>query len=678
MWQKHTCAACPRYRIVRIQLIDRPGGDMTRKLGVRMKTSAGLILVASLLFTTVAVAAEPARPEAAVVSVNLGGPNTPPDPNHPGKKLYDKYCATCHDHPVETKSVPFATLRGMRHGTLHYALTQGKMKLQASPMKEAELGLLLDFIAGRQVLDESWIARMQCPAGRSKPDLAGAATVAHFGFGPGNHRQLSKEQAGLETADFKELELAWSLAFPGATTMRAQPAIVGNTLFLSVGENAKLFALDISAATPCIQWVYSAEVPLRSGIGYGEIPGSHRKVITFNDVATRIHLVDAANGKLIWKTHVGLYDLSNATGTPVILGNRVFVPLSASEINIGGDDRHECCKTHGAFFALDIRSGRKMWTYHTMEEAKPIRDRGDGQQMWGPSGAPIWTSPLLDEKRGLIYVGTGEATSAPAAPTTDSILALDMKTGALRWKFQATADDIFLTACMRNPKALNCPREGRLLDHDFGATLVMGRRSDGRDIILAGQKSGTLWALDPDANGKLVWSREFGKGSPIGGIHWGLATDGERVFAPIHLFPGPDGIDPNQKAALHAVRVDDGTVLWSFEPQADCSGDRPQRVPNCRGIGLTGAPTVIDGVVVEGSADSILRAFDRKTGELLWSYDTARPYAGINGVQGHGGAIDNASIVAANGYLFLNSGYGRMGGERAGNMFLAFRRKAVR
>jgi polyvinyl alcohol dehydrogenase (cytochrome) len=646
-------------------------------MNARVVVVALLVVAGSQAAIAAAADAAQAPAQGAVVSVNLGGPNTPPDPNHPGKPLYDRYCASCHDHPMETKSVPFATLRGMRHGTLHYALTQGKMKLQASPLKEAELGLLLDFIAGRQVLDESWIGRLQCPASRATPDLKHAATVAHFGFGPGNHRMLTKEQAGLATADFRDLQLAWALAFPGATTMRAQPAIVGNTLFLSVGEEAKLFALDISGPTPCVQWTYAAEVPLRSGISYGQMPGSGRKVIAFNDVATRIHLVDAATGKLIWRTHVGLYDLSNATGTPLIHGDRVFVPLSASEINVGGDDRYECCKTHGAFFALDIRTGKKVWTYHTMEEAKPIRDRGDGKLMWGPSGAPIWSSPLLDEKRGLIYVGTGEATSAPAAATTDSILALDMKTGKLRWKFQATPDDIFLTACMRTPKALNCPHEGRLLDHDFGATVVMGRRSDGHEILLAGQKSGMLWALDPDASGALLWSREFGKGSPIGGIHWGLATDGERVFAPIHLFPGPDGIDPNQVAALHAVRVDDGAELWTYEPKPDCSGDRPQRVPNCRGIGLTGAPTVIDGVVVEGSADAILRVFDRTNGELLWSYDTARAYQGVNGVDGHGGAIDNASIVAANGLLFVNSGYGLMGGERAGNMFLAFRRKAV-
>ncbi|MEP7313559.1 MAG: PQQ-binding-like beta-propeller repeat protein, partial [Pseudomonadota bacterium] len=226
------------------------------------------------------------------------------------------------------------------------------------------------------------------------------------------------------------------------------------------------------------------------------------------------------------------------------------------------------------------------------------------------------------------------------------------------------------------PKNLNCPREGRMLDHDFGASVVIAQRGDGRDILLAGQKSGMLWALDPDDKGKLLWSREFGKGSPIGGIHWGLAFDGKRVFAPIHNFPGPDGTDPNQTPGLHAVDVNSGEVLWSFEAKSDCSGDRAVRVKGCKGnTGLTGAPTVIDGVVVEGSADSLLRVFDRETGALLFTFDVARSFSTVNGVPGTGGAIDNASIVAANGYLFLNAGYGLFGGQNPGNVFLALRSK---
>jgi polyvinyl alcohol dehydrogenase (cytochrome) len=194
--------------------------------------------------------------------------------------------------------------------------------------------------------------------------------------------------------------------------------------------------------------------------------------------------------------------------------------------------------------------------------------------------------------------------------------------------------------------------------------------------VLAGQKSSTLWALNPDT-GKVLWSRNFGPGSIVGGIHWGIASDGTRVFAPVTTFVGRDGKPgPGQVAGLHAIDVDTGKEVWSFEPTADCSGGRQQRVKNCAGgLGLSGAPTVIDGAVLAGSVDGFLRAFDAADGKLLFQYDTARDFETLNGVPGKGGAIDNASIVAANGYVFVNSGYGLFPTQTPGNVLLAFRAK---
>ena len=602
------------------------------------------------------------------------------DAAHPGKALYERHCASCHDKPDVSRAVPFAQLRTMRLGNLFFAMTDGKMKAQSAALNEQQRGELVDFIVGRQQVDERWIDAMRCAApGSPKPvaSAGGAATVQGFGFSQDNLRRLTRTQAGLATVDVPGLELAWALAFPRASTMRAQAAVVGNMLYLPVGDEARLFAIDVSGDAPCFTWVYESSVPLRTGAAYGVLP-SGQPVIALADAAVNVHLIDARTGKLLWKTPVGRWDLSNATGTPLVHDGRVYMPISASEINFGGEDAHECCKTHGMFVALDARNGKLLWRYETMPDARPVRDRGDGRMMWGPSGAPIWSSPAMDTRRGLIYVGSGEATSAPAASTIDSVLALDMRTGKLRWKFQATADDIFLTTCMRRPQGLNCPREGRMLDVDFGASPVLAHRTDGTDVLLAGQKSGTLWALDPDS-GKLLWNREFGKGSPLGGIHWGMAADARSVFVPIHKLPDADGNDANQTPGLHAVDFTTGEVRWSFTATPDCSGDRKARVPTCNAnIGLTGAPTVIDGAVFEGSADGFLRAFEASTGRVLWQFDTARPYKGINGVEGHGGAIDNASIVAANGYVFVNSGYAIIGGQRAGNVFLAFRRPVVR
>lgn len=593
---------------------------------------------------------------------------------HPGKAVYEQACAACHNNPETARAPALATLQGMRYQTLLYALNEGKMKAQAAALGAAQKSAVIDFLVGREPTSDEWLASMMCPAPRRPVKLAAPVTVAGFGFDPKNHRRLSATQAGLRTGDMRDLELAWALGFPKATAMRSQPAVVGSTLFLPVADAQRLFAIDISAQ-PCVQWVYSHETPLRTSAAFGELRDG-RKVIVFADVASRVHLVDASTGQRVWMQNVALYPLSLTTGTPVLHEDRVYVPISQYEISLGANENHECCKTHGAVTALDATTGNKLWTTHTMAEARPVRDRGDGQMIYGPSGAPIWTSPAIDAKRGVLYVGTGEATSEPAAATTDAILALDLKDGRIRWSFQATANDIFLTGCLLNSKGLNCPKQTVNRDVDFGASVIVAQRADGSDILLAGQKSGTVWALDPDGNGKVVWRQDFGEGSPLGGIHWGIAYDGTRVFAPINRPYGFKSAGGAQKPGLHAVRVDTGAVEWSYATQPDCSGKRAEWVKACAtNIGFSGAPTVIDGAVVTGSLDGFLHAFDATTGELLFKFDTARPFETVNGVPASGGSIDNASIVAANGLLFVNSGYG-LYGHMPGNVLLAFKPKA--
>ena len=623
---------------------------------------------------------------------------------HPGKAVYDKACAACHNNPEVTRAPAFNTLKGMRYQTIHYAITKGKMQVQASSLADAERLAVVDFLVGREVVSDEWVANMMCDAKNRAVNLQAPATMTGFGFDLRNYRQLSKSQSGLATGDFKNLELAWAIGFPKATTMRAQPAIVGNTLFYPAADASRLIALDIATDKPCIKWVYQTETPLRTSVAYGQL-ASGQKVVAVSDLDTTVHLVDAASGKGIWKQSVGLHPFSLLTGTPVIRGNRVYVPISQYEISAGANDKHECCKSHGAVTALNAADGKAIWTAHTMEDAKPIRDRGDGQMIYGPSGAPIWNSPLIDEKRGLLYVGTGEATSEPASPNTDAILAFNLKDGSLKWSFQATANDIFLSGCMMMPNnrqggprgaegapasdeapkaatqttrkgALNCPLSSTPRDVDFGSSVILGKLSNGKDVLLAGQKSSTVWALDPDT-GKVVWRRDFGDGTPLGGIHWGIAFDGQRVFAPINRpgMPVKENAGVQSKPGIHSVNVDDGSVAWSYGADADCSGDRKTRVRGCNGsYGLSAAPAVIDGALVAGSVDGFIRAFDAKTGELLFTYDTAKPFDTINGVPGNGGAIDAASIAAANGYLFVNSGYGLFG-QMPGNVLLAFKVK---
>jgi len=620
---------------------------------------------------------------------------------HPGKAIYEQNCGVCHNNPDATKSPALETLQRMRYQMIDYALTQGKMQTQGAALSTTQRTTLIEYLVGRPVASDEWIADMKCPATsnqatsnqpasnqpasnqansnkRSAPSRNAPVTVGGFGFDLRNQRQLTRAQSGLATRDFARLELAWALAFPKATAMRSQPAVVGTTLYLPVADAGRVFAIDISQpAAPCLKWSYESQTPLRTSAAFGKLK-SGRQVLVFGDLAANVHMIDAESGAAIWQQRVAISEFSLTTGTPVLHEDRVYVPISQYEIGLGGNDNHECCKSHGAVTALDAATGKQLWTAHTMPDAKPVRDRGDGKPLFGPSGAPIWNSPAIDTKRGVLYVGTGEATSEPAANTTDAILAIDLKDGAIRWSFQATQNDIFLSGCGRNRKGLNCPKDSVFRDVDFGASTLIAKRANGTDVILAGQKSGTLWALDPEQQGKVVWRRDFGEGSPLGGIHWGIAIDGTRVFAPINRPYGrmTTGESNLQKPGLNAVSIETGEVLWSYAPTPDCSGERQKRVRGCsNNIGFSGAPTVVDGAVIAGSLDGFVRAFDAKSGEVLFQFDTTNTFQGVNGVAGSGGAIDNATIVAANGYLFVGSGYGLFG-QTPGNVLLAFRPKA--
>jgi polyvinyl alcohol dehydrogenase (cytochrome) len=382
-------------------------------------------------------------------------------------------------------------------------------------------------------------------------------------------------------------------------------------------------------------------------------------------------MMDAVTAEVLWTATVKVTSVSNVTAMPVLFENRVFVPISSGELNMGAAPEYQCCTSHGAVVALAADTGERLWVYHTMEDAKPTAISSVGTQQWGPSGAPIWTAAAIDEKRRLIYVGTGENTSHPATDTSDAILAIRMDDGALAWKFQATPNDIFLTGCMNAPDGPNCPPAYSInKDWDFGAGIMLAQKSDGSELVVAGQKNGVVWALNPD-NGELVWDTKVGPGGAMGGIHWGMAYDGSSLlFAANNQSSGPtaDGNAPG----IHALDINTGNIVWSYLNQPDCSGSRKTDIPSCdRNYGMSAATLLVDGAVVQGSNDGFVRVFDAERGEPIFTFDTARPFETVNGVPGKGGAIDNATIVAANGMLLVQSGYGLMGVP--GNLLLAFK-----
>ena len=599
---------------------------------------------------------------------------------HPGEAPYKAYCASCHEEPLVANAPGRSTLARMAPSQIQNAIIQGKMIAQGAMLSGKEVSLVADYLSETDADNDEWVASMKCDAGRLTPNLSGGAVVANYGFDLSNTRNLSSEQTGLAPGDIPRLELSWAIAFPFAVSLRSQPAAVGDTVFLPVGESRnRLFAFDVSdPARPCIQWIYEGGVSyFRSGASFG-VRRDGSKVVMVSDVGANVHMIDALTGQGIWVERIGLFANSMGTGTPVLIEDRVIAPSSQYEITQGGYDVHVCCKSHGGVVALDAMTGRRLWTMHTMEDAKPLYDRGDGQKIWGPSGAPVWTSPAIDLERRLIYFGTGEANSPPAHVNTDAVMAISLDDGSVKWSYQAHARDIWIAFCApggapgpgRTRKNCVPDHETIYLDVDFGASMIIARDADGRDMLVAGQKSGDVYAFDPDT-GKLFWKAAPGPG---GMINWGMAIDDSHVYVPLSGFSSTGtGSERRSVNGVYALDLRDGSVTWSYLTEPHCTDERRKFVPGCaQAYGLTAPTTIVGDHVFAGLLDGRIYALDRKTGRPAWMFDTARSYDTVNGVKGNGGTFGNNLAIASNGQLIVNSGYG-VWGVGPGNVALGFR-----
>lgn len=590
--------------------------------------------------------------------------------SHPGRAVYDRACAACHDTP-ETKSPPLSALQTLGPDALLSSLTIGKMKEQGALLKAPELQAVVDYLSAGARTDQSWIARAACPAERRTVDLSGRETWTRFGVDYAGSRSMDARRAGLTRADLGRLEVAWTLGLPQTNSLRSGPVIVGSTLFYSASQTGVLLALDTQ--TGCIKWSLKTPRPMRTSLTYGQLGRGGPKALIVGDAAGQVLAVDAQSGRLLWSVE-GRHDAeAMLTGAPVLWRDRIIVPVSAMEVARAGNPYYSCCKVHGAVVALNARDGARLWVAHSMPDAKPTGGRNAvGAEHWGPSGAPVWSSPTINERRKVVYVGTGQNTSHPGTGTSDAIWSIDAAKGATRWFFQALSHDVWNMAC---PRGANCPAAVGSVrkDFDFGSQAIIARDGRGKEILLAGQKSGDVWGIGPD--GREVWRRNLSPGSPLGGVHWGLASDGIRVFAPI---ADPVG------AGLHALDVSTGQVLWQrLLGDSSCrelgrNGGPADRAAaaKCRNIGMSAAPLVIDGAVIAGTLDGRLMVFAAEDGREIASLDTARAFETLNGVAGKGGSIDSHSIFAGDGLLFVGSGYAQFGAP-AGNVLIAYRPKAA-
>jgi polyvinyl alcohol dehydrogenase (cytochrome) len=584
-----------------------------------------------------------------------------------GIALFEEHCAMCHGGDGAVRAPDRTSLSQLTPEAILEALTTGSMAVNASKLADPQKRMLAEQLALRPLgalkAGHASAMKSQCAA-RPFGDPAKGPMWNGWGNGSSNARFQSAAAAGFGAAQVPKLALKWAFGFPNGSSAYAQPTVAGGRVF--VGSDSS-FVYSLDAATGCVYWSFPAEAGVRTAISLGPIKtgSSSRYAIYFGDLKANVYAVDAEKGTLIWSKRADDHPLARVTGAPTLEGGRLYVTVSSLEEASGANPRYACCTFRGSVAAYDAATGERVWkTYMIPDEPRPVTKNSLGTQLFEPAGAAIWSSPTVDVKRGAVYVATGNAYTEPAAPLSDAVVAVELKTGKVLWSRQVTPNDVFVVGCGgANAGRDNCPEDVGP-DVDFGNSPILRALPDGRSVLVLGQKSGVAWAFDPDKGGEVVWQRRVGQGSALGGMEWGSAADDRIAY-----FPVADGLlGADVAGGLHALGLGSGEVVWSTRPPpVDCK-DNPRNCVQAQSAAIT----VIPGVVFSGTTNGIMRAYSTFDGKIIWEYNTARAYETVNGVAGKGGSINGPGPTVAGGMLFMNSGYAYVGGGAPGNVLLAF------
>jgi polyvinyl alcohol dehydrogenase (cytochrome) len=377
----------------------------------------------------------------------------------------------------------------------------------------------------------------------------------------------------------------------------------------------------------------------------------------------RLLAVDARNGRLLWSTVVNPHPFSIVTQSPIVSDGVVYVgAASAEENNAAFIPGYVCCTFRGSFSAVDAATGQVKWTTYMVPD--------NGNAPGGYSGAAVWGStPALDARSRTVYVTTGNNYAVPEevkacqdaggspsacldpADHIDAVVAMDTSTGAVRWATGVQGFDDWIVSCIPVGAPNPCPTATPGPDFDFGQgpILYSVKKATGgtRRLVGAGAKSGIFWALDA-VTGQIVWSTQAGPGSTLGGIQWGSAYDGVRIYlAEANSAFLPYDHDPSLPPTGSWAALDPATgrILW--------------QTPDPSGSFDTGPVSVSNGVVYAGSMSGHMYALNAATGSVL------KDLPG-QGSSNAGPAIDNDGVV------YWGNGYARFGLGTGSTTFYAF------
>ncbi|HXP87280.1 MAG TPA: PQQ-binding-like beta-propeller repeat protein [Bryobacteraceae bacterium] len=574
-----------------------------------------------------------------------------------GEAVYQAHCASCHD-TTAPRVPPKSALQKIAAANILRELESGAMFPMARDLQPAERQAVAAYLGvaanGAATAADSFCSQRAVTIPNSpQPMWNGWSPSAS------NTRFQPAGAAGLTVERTRNLKLKWAFGFEGDNIVFSLPTVIGNNIFVG-SASGKVHALDTQ--TGCTRWMFQADAGVRSAIVM--VPAGSAHALLFGDRGGWFYSVEAETGRLLWKKKVDDHEAARITGAAVVNDGIAYIPVASVEETSARRANYICCTFRGSVVALRIQDGSQVWkTFMIAEEARKSGTDSTGAEVRGPSGVAVWSTPTIDLKRGMLYVGTGNNYSDPASEMSDSVVALEMKTGRIAWHRQTLAGDILNGNCqVKN----DCPGP----DYDFGSSAILERvpngGANGRDLVLAGQKSGVVYALDPDAKGRIVWQVRVGKGGVNGGVQWGMASDGKNVYAATSdvVRRGAAGYDPAQGGGLTALRISDGAKVWYAAPPA-CDAKK-----GCSPA-QSAAVTAIPGVVFAGSLDGHVRGYSAEDGKVLWDFDTAREFQTVNGVKASGGGVDGPGPVVVNHMLLVGSGYARTGGM-GGNVLLAF------
>jgi polyvinyl alcohol dehydrogenase (cytochrome) len=558
----------------------------------------------------------------------------------PANILIDRACVSCHG---KISSAPtLEQLRALPAETIYTALTTGTMKSVSTYSDEQKRAIAI-YLSGKQMGGDT-IDRMANACTTNK--RAQVAGSSWSGWSPDYTNARYQSAAGLVPQDVQHLKVKWAFAAPGASSMYGQPVVDEGRIYVT-DDTSALYSLD--AATGCTHWVFMADGYMRGAPAIGKSRG--KKTLFLSDVNGRGYAVDAATGKLLWKQLLDQHPLARISASPTYYEGHVYYPLAGLEEIVSGRDDYVCCTTRGAVISVDADTGEEDWKAYAIQQAPAKQDKKVyDREYWGPAGASVWAAPTIDAKRKQLYFVTGNLFAEPDTGDGDGMDALDLTTGRRIWRRQAYKSDFFAGGTIATGP-----------DFDFSASPLIVS-PDGRDLVVSGEKSGDVWALDPK-NGDVVWHVDVNSNHVNGEITersteilFGGATDGATTYW---------GLRSGGLVALDAAT---GREKWRKAiPGLE---QRANGLPSRKGV--TAAVTLMPGAVFVGGLDGSVRAFSTKDGSEIWSYDTGTPVHTVNGVAAKGGSIGNAGPVIAEGMMFVTSGYIGFQGGNTGNLLLAF------